>query len=221
MSEEQDPIRALEEQLREHDLAAPADNRSATVRLVDSFRKMSNTRRRYQLRRLAVIVFGFSIPLLLTVFAYWLKSAFVIEKVDVSKEFVGDFPIRAQISSEFNQLPGGPPRLRVSSQATSNAEWITVFEVIALKPELLDETYAEFVTAEIAFALYDTLYAITTNGGYSWNISVVHDTLTKEALVIDGVILDERGSGFLFPPGVKSFDSCWTTEDFGHTWHAP
>jgi hypothetical protein len=219
--EEKDPIRELEEQLRTHDLASTARGAGSSVRLVDSFRKMSKTERRYQLRRLAVVLIGFSIPLALTAGAYWLKSSFEIRQIKVEKEFVGEFPIRARISSEFNTLPGGPPRLRVSAQPVGSEDWTTVFEVTALTAEKLDEVYAEFVTSQVAFALYDTLYAVTTNGGHQWEIITVHDTLSGKALVVDGVILDETGSGFLFPPGVKSLDSCWTTEDFGNTWDAP
>ncbi len=218
--EEKDPIKALEEQLSAHDLASTASGSGSSVRLVDSFRKMSKTERRYQLRRLAVILVGFGIPLALTAGAYWLKSAFDIQKVEAEKEFVGDFPIRAAISSKFNTLPGGPPRLRVTAQPTQTDSLITVFEVTALTAEKLDEVYAEFVTSQVAFALFDTLYAITTNGGHSWGVVTVSDT-SGATLVIDGVILDEKGNGFLFPLGIKSLDSCWTTEDFGYTWNAP
>ncbi len=219
--EELDPARALEEHLRANDLASPSHNKSSVARFVDSFRKLGGTKRPYQLRRYFIIVLGFSVPLLVTGGLDSLKGAFIVEPVNVGKEFVGDFPLRAQISSEFNPLPGGAPRLRVSSQPKGGEEWTTVFEVTALEPEKLDEVYAEFVTEQVAFALYDTLFAVTTNGGYSWETTVVHDTLSARALVIDGVILDERGSGFLFPPGVKSFDSCWTTEDFGLSWVGP
>ena len=221
--EEQDPIKALEEQLREHDLVSlsRAESKLASARLVDSFRKMSGTERRYQLRRLLVIIVGFSIPLLLTAAAWWLKGAFTFERVDVSKEFVGDFPLQARISSDFNKLPGGPPRLRLAAKPGGAQEWSAVFETTVSGPERLDNVYAEFVTAQVAFALYDTLFAVTTNGGFSWQISVLHDTLSGAPIVIDGVMLDERGGGFLFPPGVKSLDSCWTTEDFGLTWQAP
>ncbi len=219
--EEKDPIKALEEQLRANDLASTAKGSGSSVRLVDSFRKMSKTERRYQLRRLAVIVVGFSIPLVLTAGAYWLKGAFNTQKVEVEKEFVGEFPIRASISSKFNTLPGGPPRLRVTAQPNKSDSLITLFEVTALTAEKLDEVYAEFVTPQVAFALFDTLYAITTNGGHSWGLVTASDTSTGAALVIDGVILDEKGNGFLFPLGIKSLDSCWTTEDFGYTWSAP
>ena len=129
-------------------------------------------------------------------------------------------------------FPGGPPTLRVSAIPTTNSRdvgeatdgqkpTVTVFQAALLEPGGLSDLYAEFVSRQIAFVYLDTLFAVTTNGGHSWQVVTVYEEPGNSAVWIDGLMLDETGHGFLFPEGVDNLDSAWLTEDFGRSWRPP
>lgn len=205
-------------------------SRATRAELGSALRVISPTERKYRRRRFGVVFGGALILLAPVVFVWVIFTLLDSPGGSAGREFVGDFSIRAHVSSEYNTLPGGPPTLRVTSLPELNVEtgeWVIAFDEAIYDPERLQELYAEFVSAQVAFVIFENIYAVTTNGGHSWQVwnswdaTQVQDTLESgEGFVIDGVLLDETGSGMLFPVGVQAVDSAWVTDDFGVSWES-
>lgn len=199
--------------------------------MFSQLRNVSVTERRYQLRRVGVIGLGFSIMALALLALVSLMSLVFDSTGGAAREFSGPFLIQVEAGLASNLLPGGVPTMRVSAVPSAVAgdasdtqeSEVTIFQTTLLEPDRISELYAEFVSRQIAFVFFDTLFAVTTNGGYSWQVVTAYEELDegKSAVWIDGIMLDETGHGFMFPLGVESLDSAWLTEDFGHTWRTP
>lgn len=217
------------------DSASPAPERNlGGIRLFSQLRQVSMTEKRYRLRRAAVIALGLSIIALVMLAILTLKALIFDATGSAAREFSGPFLIQAEAGSSLSPFPGGAPMLRVSAVPARAVEVVgdgldnkesevTVFQMTLLEPGRISDLYAEFVSRQIAFVFIDTLFAVTTNGGHSWQVVTLYEQPNKHksALWIDGVMLDETGHGFLFPEGVESLDSAWLTEDFGHSWRPP
>ncbi len=214
------------------DPASPAPERSwGGIQMFSQLRNISLTERRYQLRRAGVIGLGFSIVGLGLLALVTLKSLVFDSTGGAAREFSGPFLIQVEAGSELNPFPGGVPTVRVSAVPSAapggasdkSESEITIFETTLLEPDRISELYAEFVSKQVAFVYFDTLLAVTTNGGHSWQVVTVYEELDEgnSAIWIDGVMLDETGHGFMFPLGVESLDSAWLTDDFGHSWRLP
>ena len=217
-----DPAREL---VLGDDLAAPSQRESAAGRLFSALRDMSPTERRYQARRALVVLAGLVVVSIPFLAALWITA--VVEQAGRSagREISESFDISMRVTDEENLIPGGRPQLIVRALPKLNEvrdNWVEVFRVSVDDIGALESAYAEFVSREVAFVIYDTIYAVTTNGGHTWTTLTVRDSgATTQSLRIDGVILDEYGEGLLFPEGVQSYDSAWVTDDFGLTWTAP
>lgn len=213
------------------DPSSPAPERNwGGIRMFSQLRSISQTERRYQLRRAGVIVLGFSIVGLGLWALISIKSLVFDPSTTAAREFSGPFLISVEAGPELNPFPGGAPRMRVSAfpaaesgDSDISGSRITIFETTLLEPDRISELYAEFVSKQVAFIYFDTLLAVTTNGGHSWQMVTVYEKLDEgnSAIWIDGIMLDETGHGFMFPLGVESLDSAWLTEDFGHSWRLP
>ncbi|MFQ5606653.1 MAG: hypothetical protein ACE5GA_01800, partial [Candidatus Zixiibacteriota bacterium] len=164
------------------------------------------------------------------------KSLVIESYADTGKLFSGPFEIYVEANSAYSFLPGGSPVLRatcvpatVGSESGATEKRVTILETTLLEPDRLREFYAEYVSRQVAFVFFDTIFAITTNGGHSWETATLHGGPGDSAgfggsglvVHIDGVMIDETGHGFLFASGVENLDSAWVTEDFGITWLPP
>ncbi|MFQ5607574.1 MAG: hypothetical protein ACE5GA_06475 [Candidatus Zixiibacteriota bacterium] len=218
-----------EDQTREllvgEDLAAPSQRESTAGRLFSALKDMSPTERRYQARRALVVFTGLIVVSLPFLAALWVKATIQQVGQSAAREISGSFDISFQITSEENLLPGGRPLLITWALPQLNeagGNWVEVFRAPVDDVEALNAAYAEFISNEVAFIIYDTIYAVTTDGGHTWTTLGVYDSGgSGKTLRIDGVILDEYGEGLLFPDGVQSYDSAWVTDDYGLSWTAP
>ncbi|HSH00626.1 MAG TPA: hypothetical protein VLB27_11270, partial [candidate division Zixibacteria bacterium] len=209
MSADKPSPKSLEQSLQQdfpqvnlgEDLAAPRGRELASGRLWSAARSLSPTERRYQLRRGAVILLGLSV-LAAPVFLIWLIVGLSESSGgSAGREFDTEITLRANVSADFNPLPGGRPILLVRALPELNAEtgdWVEVLRTAVDDVDALQSVYAETVSPQVGFVIFDTLYAVTTNGGHTWStLSVSFSGAQNTAVQIDGVILDEYGDGLL------------------------
>lgn len=207
------------------DLAAPgAVTPGGGVGLKDVLALISAPAVRYQFQRLGIILFGIVVFVALSLVGYWFSDVFAVSVNHGVRQFEGEFPIRVEIRNVAT-LPGSPPSLIATSWPEHGDGPVEILRFPVFREGKLFELYPEYVSEQVAFVIIDSLYAVTTNEGHSWEVVRIRETVSGEkapsALMIDGVILDEYGSGMLFPAGVADVRLSWVTDDFGLTWTAP
>ncbi|MCH9030775.1 MAG: hypothetical protein IIB00_00745 [candidate division Zixibacteria bacterium] len=203
------------------DLAYPETRGVSGLTLLSRFRRMNSEERSYLGRRIAVIILGVAPLTLILSGALWVKTLIGAQEGVSFREFAGPFSITAQIRTPDLAIPGLQPRLTANSVISGEETSIEIFQTPVFDHSAMGRLYAEFVTSEIAFVIFDTLYAVTTNGGHNWKFGTFVGQAEGEripAIKIDGVLLDPWGAGLLFPQGSTDRQSAYVTDDYGVTW---
>ena len=203
------------------DMAHPETRGVSGLTLLSRFRRMNSEERSYLGRRLAVIILGVAPLILILSGALWVKTLVGAQEGVSFKEFAGPFSITAQIRIPDLPIPGLQPRLTATSISSGKEISMEIFQIPVYDHSAMEGLYAEFVTSEIAFVIFDTLYSVTTNGGHSWKAGIFVGQAEGEripAVKIDGVMLDEWGAGSLFPIGSTDRQLSYVTDDYGVTW---